>query len=50
MVCSDSEAPCPIFVDLDGASEYTLSSIKDKLEDSNNKKKVVALEHAILRK
>lgn len=48
MVCSDSEAPCPIFVDLDGASEYTLSSIKDKLEDSNNKKKVVALEHAIL--
>lgn len=48
MLCSDSEAPCPIYVDLDGASDRTLSSIKEKLEDTNCKKKVIALEHAIL--
>ncbi|ORM39546.1 Coatomer subunit beta-2 [Babesia sp. Xinjiang] len=47
-VCSDSEAPCPIFLDLDCTSDRTLAWIKTKLEDTNNTKKVTALEHTIL--
>ncbi|GFE54211.1 coatomer subunit beta-1-like [Babesia ovis] len=47
-LCSDSEAPCPIFLDLDSASDRNLAWIKSKLEDSSNTKKVTALEHTIL--
>ncbi|CDR94511.1 coatamer beta subunit, putative [Babesia bigemina] len=47
-VCSDSDAPCPIFLDLDGVSDRTLASIRTKLEDSNSAKKIAALEQTIL--
>ncbi|EKX73737.1 conserved hypothetical protein [Theileria equi strain WA] len=46
--CSDSEHLCSIYIDIDIPMDNTLASIKKKLEDNSNSKKVAALEQIIL--